>query len=50
MRKLTNFCFKGGKKQFTVVRRFDATWTDDKYNFKITFHKAFLKLTIIITF
>ena len=37
---------KGDEKQFIVVTKFGAKWTDNKLKFKITFDKASLKLTI----
>ena len=46
MRELINFYFKGGEKEFIVVAKFGATWTDNRNKFKITFDKASLKLAI----
>ena len=46
MRELINFYFKGGEKEFIVVAKFSATWTDNRNKFKITFDKASLKLAI----
>ena len=46
IKELINFCFKGEEKQFIAGTKFDATRTDDKDKFKITFDKVPLKLTI----
>ena len=35
MRELIKFCFEGGEKQFIAVKKFGATWTDNKNKFKI---------------
>lgn len=34
------------EKQFIVVTRFDAKWTDNKIGFRIMSDKTFLKLTV----
>ena len=47
MRELINFFFKGREKQFIAVTKLEATQTDDKNKFKITFNKTSLKLPLI---
>ena len=46
MRELINFFFKGREKQFIAITKLEATQTDDKNKFKITFNKTSLKLAI----
>ena len=39
MNKQTDFCFKSKEKQLIAAVKFNATWTDNKNKFKITFQK-----------
>ena len=50
MEELINFCFKGGERQFIVVKKFGAAWTVNKNKYKRTFGKAFLKRGINFLF
>ena len=46
MSEIVNFCFKGGEKQFLVVKKFGVLWTEASFKIAInyliemSFHKS----------
>ena len=37
MSEIVNFCFKGGEKQFLVVKKFGVLWTEASFKIAINY-------------
>ena len=46
MGKLINFFLNVGDKEFIVLTKYDAIWTNSRQKYKLSFNKASLKLAI----
>lgn len=40
LRKLINFCFKGGSGNYIAITEFETRWVDDKISYRFVFDKA----------